>query len=287
MALKPEDEKARKLIQESEGRFLKGNYYEVLGIQRKAADAEVKKSYFTLAKTYHPDTFAGKDLGELAPKAGQIFARITEAYNTLLDAEKRKKYDDVLDGKAIDDNKAMEMAQIALRAELEFQKGEILAKTGNFVEAEGYFRNAVKLKPEEGDFWAYLGWSVYKKRQGDQNVNRLKAKRYLDKALEIKPNCDRAFLFMGLMAKVENQTAVAFDFFRKAVAANPKNMEAVREVKAYESQLARVTGKVAEEPKPAPEAKAKPEEPKQQQPAKPGKEKIDLNAALASMKKRQ
>ncbi len=62
MALKPEDEKARKLIQEGEKRFLKGNYYEVLGIERKAAEGDV----FT-----EPDAFTEPPEAKPPPKTTQ------------------------------------------------------------------------------------------------------------------------------------------------------------------------------------------------------------------------
>ncbi|MGL5677716.1 MAG: molecular chaperone DnaJ [Cellulosilyticaceae bacterium] len=65
----------------------KRDYYEVLGIQKGAADAEIKKAYRKLAKQYHPDTNPG-DAGAEAK-----FKEATEAYEILSDAEKRSAYD--------------------------------------------------------------------------------------------------------------------------------------------------------------------------------------------------
>lgn len=60
------------------------DYYAVLGISRSASDAEIKKAYRKMAAKYHPD----KPTGDEAK-----FKEISEAYETLSDAEKRSMYD--------------------------------------------------------------------------------------------------------------------------------------------------------------------------------------------------
>lgn len=63
------------------------DYYVVLGIERNASEAEIKKAYRALAMKYHPD----KNNGEKA--AEEKFKQITAAYEVLCDAEKRATYD--------------------------------------------------------------------------------------------------------------------------------------------------------------------------------------------------
>ena len=65
----------------------KRDYYEVLGIQKGANEAEIKKAYRKLAKKYHPD--ANPDNKESEAK----FKEVTEAYEVLSDANKRAAYD--------------------------------------------------------------------------------------------------------------------------------------------------------------------------------------------------
>src|ERR1700710_2987491 len=62
------------------------DYYKVLGVDKKASQEDIKKAYRKLARKYHPDT--NKDAG-----AEDRFKQISEAYDTLGDPEKRKKYD--------------------------------------------------------------------------------------------------------------------------------------------------------------------------------------------------
>ena len=65
----------------------KRDYYEVLGIGRKASEQEIKQAYRRLARRYHPDLNPG-DKGAEAK-----FKEMNEAYEVLSDQEKRKKYD--------------------------------------------------------------------------------------------------------------------------------------------------------------------------------------------------
>jgi DnaJ-class molecular chaperone len=61
--------------------------YEVLGVSRKASDAEIKKAFRALAKKHHPDR-SGSD-----PAAVKQFQEINAAYELLSDKEKRAQYD--------------------------------------------------------------------------------------------------------------------------------------------------------------------------------------------------
>jgi curved DNA-binding protein len=63
------------------------DYYKVLGVERKASAAEIKKSYRKLAMKYHPDRNQGNKGAE------EKFKEINEAYQVLSDPSKRARYD--------------------------------------------------------------------------------------------------------------------------------------------------------------------------------------------------
>lgn len=65
----------------------KRDYYEVLGVDKNADDAAIKKAYRVLAKKYHPDMNPGD------AEAEKKFKEASEAYAVLSDPEKRRQYD--------------------------------------------------------------------------------------------------------------------------------------------------------------------------------------------------
>src|SRR2546425_4840520 len=60
------------------------DYYQILGVDRKADDKTIKSAYRKLARKYHPDVNKGQDAR---------FKEINEAYEVLSDPEKRRRYD--------------------------------------------------------------------------------------------------------------------------------------------------------------------------------------------------
>ena len=65
----------------------KRDYYEVLGVEKSASDADIKKSFRGLARELHPDVNAHD------PEAEEKFKEAAEAYEVLSDPERRRTYD--------------------------------------------------------------------------------------------------------------------------------------------------------------------------------------------------
>jgi len=64
----------------------KRDYYEILGLKKDATEADIKKSYRSLARQFHPDI-------NKSPEAEQKFKELSEAYEVLADSDKRARYD--------------------------------------------------------------------------------------------------------------------------------------------------------------------------------------------------
>lgn len=69
------------------------DYYELLGVERGSSPSDVKKAYYRVSKSVHPDRFFRRPLGNYKEKLETLFDLMTKAYNTLSDADARATYD--------------------------------------------------------------------------------------------------------------------------------------------------------------------------------------------------
>ena len=68
------------------------DYYQLLGVSYSATEEEIRKSFRILSKKYHPDGYPNAS-SEKILELQKEFARISEAYNTLSNENRKRKYD--------------------------------------------------------------------------------------------------------------------------------------------------------------------------------------------------
>ncbi len=90
------------------------DYYKVLGVDKSATTAEIKKAYRKLARKHHPDVNPNDKTAE------QKFKEINEANEVLSDSDKRKKYDKY--GKDWQQGEAYEQAQHQQQSQQQYQQ---------------------------------------------------------------------------------------------------------------------------------------------------------------------
>ena len=112
----------------------KRDYYEVLGIQRGADEAAIKKVYRRIAMKYHPDRNPGDKAAE------EMFKEANEAYSVLSDPQKKSAYDQF--GHAAVDGQYMAVDEGGRRA------GEEQGGAGNLIwPRPALHRNALAKHP--------------------------------------------------------------------------------------------------------------------------------------------
>ena len=149
------------------------NYYQVLDLPLTAGPTEIKDAYYALARRYHPDRFHGKSGTEIHSQLGSAFARITQAYETLMDPKTRSTYDGSLRrSKAFQDSapKTTQRSSVlvedhdfdigspeAAQPEHSFSEGVGALKEGRINAAVAHLSTASRLVPREAKYRAYYG----------------------------------------------------------------------------------------------------------------------------------
>jgi len=195
------------IVQRYEGlRGLDG--YALLGVERKADPAAIKRAYLKAAKTYHPDALSRMGLDpEAREMANAVFAEISKAHALLSDFRRRREYDAALEVDATD----LDAERLA-RAEMNFRKGEILIKQGNYRGALDYLRPAVELWPNECAYQSALGWALFKKAPSEPEA----AREYLEEAARIAPDDTENLLRLGEVLRDLGEEEAARDAIDRA-----------------------------------------------------------------------
>ncbi len=208
--------------------YRRQTHFEVLGVPLGAPQAEVRGAFVKLAKRYHPDRFRGAP-SELAALAAEIFARISSAHDTLCDSQARAAYlAELRTGKTANQQRK-EVARI-VSAEQECRKGEDSLKAREYERAVSHFQRALELSPDEGEFHAFYGWSLFLTKPSDPKT-RKEAVEHLKKALSLAPASPTGYYYLGQMQKACGDPDQAVKMFRKVLSLRRNHVEASRELR--------------------------------------------------------
>jgi curved DNA-binding protein CbpA len=236
VALRPEHAARRADIEKRAQSIDSEDYFQMLGLARDVPPEQIRNAYFALAKQWHPDRVP-PELAEVKPLVAKVFARISDAFQNLNDATKRKDYLARIQaggGTPEDDEKIARVVDAAM----EFQKAEILLKKNDLAGAEQLATACVRADPEQPEYLALLVW-IQAQRRGDPPGMREGMTsthfddliKLLDGVLAKEPSYERAIYYRGVLLKRSGRVDKALRDFKRAVELNPKNIDAVREVR--------------------------------------------------------
>lgn len=83
----------RERIMRQHAALAERDYFELLGVDRRASRGDVKQAYYEASKQWHPDRYGQKSLGPFRAQLTQIFQATQQAFQTLYDPKKRKAYE--------------------------------------------------------------------------------------------------------------------------------------------------------------------------------------------------
>lgn len=215
----------RGMILEVHRRLALMDYYTLLEVDRRSSDTEIKKSYFALAKKYHPDRSAAPHLNDLKKELDEIFAQVNKAYEVVKDAEKRREYDQRGSRPADDEIKeGVSKDTDEQIADRNFRMAKTLYDQRKFPEAVQLLKAATRLNPSKGNYFFLLANALTK------HGNRREAEETYLKAIELDKFNSDIFVSLGLLYRASNMGKRAEAMFVKALQLNDNHPVALREL---------------------------------------------------------
>ncbi len=218
-------------IEERAASIDKEDYFSMLGVTQDATIDQVRSAYFGLAKQWHPDRLP-IDLLRVKDACARVFSRMSEAHSTLIDPRERDEYMRLLrEGGATPESQAV--ISRVIEAATTFQKAEICMRRNDLVQAEQLGRRAHELDPKQADYLALIAWLDSQKPDNQTPKGSLDCIAMLDRALSMNERCERAYFYRGMLHKRVGNLPAAVRDFRQAAELNPRNIDAVREVRLH------------------------------------------------------
>lgn len=142
-------------IREAYRRIGSQNYYEVLGVGVRATREEIKRSYYRLAKIYHPDRHFEEPMRELKRELEALFTKVKQAYDVLGSDPRRASYNEQLSRPQ--KTAAPKPMSIAEHAERSFHDGRKAYEDEDYKRAVEFFEMAARMMPNNHAYFGYLG----------------------------------------------------------------------------------------------------------------------------------
>ncbi len=196
------------------------DYYQIFNVSRGASEGEIKKIYFDMARKYHPDSFERDLPSELRKKIEDVFDKITKAYETLTDKEKRDEYDESTELPVEEEEE-----DFVKKANIRFRQGKTLYNRARYDDAVILLEEAVRLRQDKGSFFLLLALT-------ESKIPSLEKKAEQDflKAIELESWNPECYIGLGLFYKQQGFKTRAKKQFNKALNIDPLSTVAKKEL---------------------------------------------------------
>ena len=205
------------------------NYFEMLGLRESVDSNEIRKKYLMLAKIWHPDKLPPQ-LADLRPWVEEIFHMFTVASDTLGDAKKRLEYQKtVMQGGGTPESERK--LNVMVEAAINFQKVDVLVKRKRYDDALTICDAAMAVVRKEADYPAMKAWILLLRDGVEEEEVAEEIRGLLRKTFLINPNHVHGHFVRAHFLKRQGDHDKALKHFKKVAKLDPKNLEAVREVR--------------------------------------------------------
>ena len=196
------------------------DYYALLGVPRTASAEQIRSRFRELSRVQHPDRFRGADKAA----AESEFQNLTEAYNVLSDAERRRLHDHSL--ARPDAVKTVNDPSQVARAYL--QRGIKAYKEQNIREAADNFDRATKADPRSAQAWHHLALACSREERWHG-----KAMMAIKRACELETMNPAYLKLAGRIHQAAGMAARAEEYYNQALTwggEDPAVRQALKEI---------------------------------------------------------
>lgn len=209
------------------------NYYQILDVIESASKEDIKKSYFRLARKFHPDFFGRELPSESTQKIDEVFDQITKAYQTLNDEKKKSEYDKKLSAPPSEERK-----NLTKEAEKRFRQGKTLFNQERYEEALIFLEQSVRLSQDKASYFILLAMT-----QAKIQTYRKEAEKNFIRATRLEPWNAEAFVGLGVLYKREGLNIKAKKQFERALQIDSDHKVALKELRGEEKTRGKISFK--------------------------------------------
>ena len=221
--LSPPEQEERETLQKKAQGLVGEDHYTVLGVDKRAETRVIRKAYYNLARTYHPDRLLKPHLEDIHGDLEKMFAVITEAYNILSDSSSREEYDRIQNEKMAGRSKDPRDNTVAARDS--YLRGRKMMDAKKLFEAISLFETATKIDPSKSEYFYYLGLC-----QAQNPRWKKKAEMSLNKAIDMNPGEAQGYLALARLYQRGGLERRAQEMYGEVLKWDPTNEEALAAV---------------------------------------------------------
>ncbi len=219
------------------------NFFELFGLEVDADATAIRDAYFELAKQYHPDRFNDEPV-PIRREAQRIFARISEASETLSSEASRKDYVDYkILGKQTPEEVAMEKARAIMDAESAYKAGVRLLAQGQLTSAHEQFTRAHSGYSEEDDYTVFHAYTTWRLKQGSEPEAAEEAEQTIRNILQRRSKNPIPMHLLGKISAIKGEHEFARELFKRVVRLQPSNAEALGDLRKADAAARKADGK--------------------------------------------
>ncbi len=222
---KESEDEIRRLLEVVE----KGTYYDLLGVTAKASAAEIQQSYNELVRRFHPDRHMGQS--DRVGMLQDLMGRVTTAYKTLIDEDKRASYDKELGGRSVF-NLGPSKTENTESVDECFTKAKQCLRAHDIEGSVLWLRKCVAIAPAVTEYHTILAQSL-----GGVAQYQPEAIQEFERAIELDARNTSVYFQFAELYEAMRLPENAIGLYRKILEIDPEHSKARERLREVESAL--------------------------------------------------